>query len=135
MLKERFQKLEEQLFASIKAFYDQRLISVVLFGSVARDTPNFNSDVDVLVIATELPQGRIPRIREFEKVEEQITPLLDALRQEGIQTEISAILKSPEEAEQGSPIFLDMASPLTKDDPFMLVRNDPQDAQLVSWQL
>jgi hypothetical protein len=27
------------------------------------------------------------------------------------------------------------ASPLTQIDPFVLVRNDPQDAQLISWQL
>jgi len=75
---------------------------------VARETPNFYSDVDILIIAKDLPQGRIPRIREFEKIEEQIAPFLDSLRREGIQTEISAILKSPNEAEQGSPLFLDM---------------------------
>ncbi len=108
MLREQFRKLEEQLLAGIRAFYIERLISVVLFGSVARDTPNFYSDVDILIIAKGLPQGRIPRIREFERVEEQIAPLLDALRLEGIQTEISAVLKSPEEAERGSPLFLDM---------------------------
>ncbi len=108
MLREQFRKLEEKLLGGIRAFYDERLISVVLFGSVGRDTPNFYSDVDILIIAKELPQGRIPRIREFERIEEQIAPLLDALRLEGIQTEISAILKSPEEAERGSPLFLDM---------------------------
>lgn len=108
MLREQFRKLEEKLLGGIRAFYDERLISAVLFGSVGRDTPNFYSDVDILIIAKELPQGRIPRIREFERIEEQIAPLLDALRLEGIQTEISAILKSPEEAERGSPLFLDM---------------------------
>ncbi len=108
MLREQFRKLEEKLLDGICAFYGERLISIVLFGSVARETPNFYSDVDILIIAKDLPQGRIPRIREFEKIEEQIAPLLDSLRREGIQTEISAILKSPNEAEQGSPLFLDM---------------------------
>lgn len=108
MLRERFKQLEEQLLTGIKAYYGQRLVSVVLFGSVARQTPNFNSDVDIMIIAKELPKGRIPRIREFERVEEQITPLLKELRREGIQTDISAILKTPEEAERGSPLFLDM---------------------------
>ncbi len=49
------------------------------------------------------------RIREFESIEEKIEPLLESLhRKEGIHTYISAIIKSPEEAEKGSPIFLDM---------------------------
>ena len=109
MLKEGFGVLQEKLFESIRHFYGERLISVVLFGSVARGTFNFFSDIDVLIIARELPQGRILRVREFEKVEEELIPLLDELRREaGIQTEISPILKSPEEAQRGSPLFLDM---------------------------
>jgi predicted nucleotidyltransferase len=94
---------------STKKFVAVVLISVVLFGSVARGTFNFFSDIDVLIIARELPQGRILRVREFEKVDEQLIPLLDELRRKaGIQTEISPILKSPEEAQKGSPLFLDM---------------------------
>jgi hypothetical protein len=30
--------------------------------------------------------------------------------------------------------FAAMASPLTKNDPYVLVSNDPEDAQLISWQ-
>ncbi len=120
MLKERFKQLQEQLLTEVKAFYGARLVAVVLFGSVARDTPNFYSDVDILIIAKDLPRGRIPRIREFERVEEQITPFLEELRQKGIQTEISAVLKSPEEAERGSPLFLDMV----EDGRILFDRND-----------
>lgn len=109
MLKERFEELKVRFLSEIKSFYGDRLISVVIFGSVARETQNFDSDLDVLVIAKGLPNGRMKRIREFESVEEKIDPFLESLRKgDGINTYISAIIKSPEEAEKGSPLFLDM---------------------------
>ena len=109
MLKERFKELERRLLAEIRSFYGERLVSVILFGSVAREAQSFESDLDLLVIAEGLPQGRMKRIREFGSVEDKVEPFLKTLRQkEGINTYISAIIKSPEEAEKGSPLFLDM---------------------------
>ena len=109
MLKERFKELERRLLAEIRSFYGERLVSVILFGSVAREAQSFDSDLDLLVIAEGLPQGRMKRIREFGSVENKVEPFLKTLQQkEGINTYISAIIKSPEEAEKGSPLFLDM---------------------------
>lgn len=61
MLKERFRELEERLLTEIKSFYGERLVSVVVYGSVARETQTFDSDFDLLIIAERLPQGRIKR--------------------------------------------------------------------------
>lgn len=108
MLKEKFQDLENRLLSGIKSFYGDRLVSVAVFGSVARGTQNFDSDIDVLIIVNNLPAGRMKRIREFEAVEERIEPILKRLQKKGIHTDISAILKTPEEAERGTPLFLDM---------------------------
>jgi hypothetical protein len=109
MLKERFKELERRLLAEIRSFYGERLVSVILFGSVAREAQSFESDLDLLVIAEGLPQGRMKRIREFGSVEDKVEPFLKTLQQKkGINTYISAIIKSPEEAEKGSPLFLDM---------------------------
>lgn len=108
MLKERFKDLQDRLLSEIRDFYGDRLISIVLFGSVARETQSFDSDIDVLIVAKGLPRGRIKRIREFESVENKVEPFLKSLQKEGINTYISAIIKSPEEAERGSPLFLDM---------------------------
>lgn len=109
MLKEKFRKLENLLLSEIKNFYGQRLISVVVFGSVGRGVQTYNSDIDILIIAEGLPNGRTKRIREFGLVEEKIEPFIKSLWQkEGINTYISAVIKSPEEAEKGSPLFLDM---------------------------
>lgn len=68
----------------------------------------FKSDINVLIIANKLPDGRIKRITEFEAVEDRIEPFLKSLQKEGINTWISALIKSPEEAKKGSPLFLDM---------------------------
>lgn len=108
MLKERFRALEEELLTEIVAFYDDRLVSVVIYGSVARGTFRFDSDLDVLIIARDLPRGRANRVVEFDEVEKALSPFLKSLEKEGILTSLSPVIKSPEEAELGSPLFLDM---------------------------
>jgi hypothetical protein len=47
------------------------------------------------------------RIREFDLVEERMTPLIESLQTDGIHTSLSPIIKSPEEALRGSPILND----------------------------
>ncbi len=109
MLKDKFKEIQALLLSGLKFFYGDRLVSVVLFGSVARETQTFDSDIDLLIIATKLPRGRTKRMKEFESVEKKVEPLLETLRKEyGIHTYISPIIKTPEEAERGSPLFLDM---------------------------
>jgi len=108
MLKEKFRELKENLLSEIISFYGERLVSVVVFGSVARETQTFDSDIDLLIIAQELPPGRMKRIREFDYVEDKIASFLKELQEEGINTYISSVIKSPEEAEKGNLLFLDM---------------------------
>ena len=108
MLKERFREIEERLRAELQSHYGARLVSVVLFGSAARETQRFDSDIDVLIIAKDLPLGRMKRIREFDVVESGVEPFIQSLRKDGVTTYFSAVIKSPEEAEAGSPLFLDM---------------------------
>ncbi len=107
-LKDRFREVEERLLSEITSVYQGRLVSVVIFGSAARQTQRFDSDIDLLVIAEGLPKGRMKRMREFERAEEGIEPFLASLKKEGIETYISPIIKTPEEVEKGSPLFLDM---------------------------
>ena len=85
-------------------FYGQRLVSLVVFGSVGRGTPRPDSDVDLLVVADPLPDGRIPRVREFEEVERSVAvhPSVGGAHR------LSPIFKTPAEVRRGSPLFLDM---------------------------
>lgn len=79
------------------------LVSLVLFGSVARGTARLDSDLDILVVARGFPRSLRDRRR----------PLLDlwqAVRsQQGlIPVEWNLVTKTPEEARGHSPIYLDM---------------------------
>ena len=80
----------------------------VVFGSIARETFRFNSDIDILIIAENLPHGRMKRVREFLAVEKRIESFLWSLEKQGIHTYISPIFKTPDEVKKGSPLFLDM---------------------------
>jgi len=108
MLKEGFSKLEARLLAEVKDVYRERLLALVVFGSVARRTQRFDSDLDVLLIVDHLPPGRMKRMREFGTVETRLAETLAALRADGINSEISPLIKSPREIEAGSPLLPDM---------------------------
>lgn len=108
MLKEKFGELLDRLLKETKSLYGDNLVSFVVFGSVARETYRFNSDVDLLIVAKNLPKGRMKRVGQFEAVEDRLEPFLNSLKKEGIDTYISPVFKTPEEAEYGSPLFLDM---------------------------
>ncbi|MCD6413693.1 MAG: nucleotidyltransferase domain-containing protein [Elusimicrobia bacterium] len=108
MLKQAFNILEKALLREIKDFYGQRLVSVAVFGSSARGTQNFESDMDILIVADGLPSGRIKRVKEFATVEKKIERFLKKAKTKGVSIDISPVIKSREEVEAGSPLFLDM---------------------------
>ena len=107
--KESYQRLLEKVLKLAEAYYKDRLISFVLFGSVARDSFRPDSDIDILIVAEPLPQGRIRRVEEFvNNVERQLEDDLRELEGQGIYPFLSPIFKTPEEVKRGSPLFLDM---------------------------
>ena len=55
-----------------------------------------------------MPTGRIKRIKEFGLVEEKLESLIGSLKDLGINTYISPVIKTPEETAAGSPLFIDM---------------------------
>jgi predicted nucleotidyltransferase len=97
-------QLVERLQDACQSFYGNRLVSLVIFGSVGRGTPRPDSDIDLLVVADPLPDGRIPRVREFDEVERSVASGEPARHS----NRLSAIFKTPAEVRRGSPLFLDM---------------------------
>jgi len=105
-LKNKVQIIIEELNKLVRDHYKDDLISLIVFGSIGRGTFREDSDIDLLIIANNLPNGRIKRINHFMLVEEKMESLLKSL--ELNQMYLSTIIKSPEEAIKGSPLFLDM---------------------------
>lgn len=84
------------------------LKSVALFRSVARGEAGVNSDIDLLVIAANLPERRSLRHALSMEVEDALEPRLAELRRARRRIEFSPILKTPEEAARLCPLYLDM---------------------------
>ena len=61
-LLQRYDRLLDRLLAELKAQYGDRLVAVAVFGSVGRGTPRHDSDVDLLIVARDLPDGRFARV-------------------------------------------------------------------------
>lgn len=108
MLREAFESLERAVLNAVQAVYGDRLVSVVVYGSVARGTMRFDSDVDLVVVAPGLPKGQPRRRVEFRQVERLVDPEMRRLAGLGIETDLSVVFKTPEEVEIGSPLFFDM---------------------------
>jgi len=107
-----WQELSEKLFEEIpqacEQIYHKRLLSIAVFGSIARGVWNKNSDIDLLIVASDFPKGRFHQMEEFSKVEKLLEPLLGECRKAGWEAELSPVFKTPAHVEEGSPIFFDM---------------------------
>lgn len=90
---EVFTKILRETFA-------ERLLSVVLFGSVARDDARVDSDIDLLVVIKGLPVGRFARRDLLEPVFEKALVM-------GCNVPINEHLKTPEEAERLTLMYYD----------------------------
>jgi len=94
--------------AVCQQFYGDRLVSVAIFGSVGRGTPRPDSDIDALIVADGLPNGRLRRMDEFRAIEDALAPALAKTRSIGWHVELSPVLKTPAEILHGSPLLLDI---------------------------
>ncbi len=65
-------------------------------------------DIDLLIVAEDLPNGRLNRMSEFEAVESEVAGLLTRARAAGFAPDLSPVIKTPAEVLRGSPLFLDM---------------------------
>jgi predicted nucleotidyltransferase len=108
MLKESFEALLQEILSSLREYYGDRLVSLAVFGSVARGTQRPDSDVDLLVVCDSLPIGRTRRIAEFGEAEKRLGPVFSDLRRRGISTDLSPVLKTPAEVERGGLFYIDL---------------------------
>ncbi|MCS7286327.1 MAG: nucleotidyltransferase domain-containing protein [Anaerolineae bacterium] len=95
-------ELARQYAEALQRYFGERLVSVVLYGSVARGNHTTNSDIDLLIIAESLPESRRERNRILVEIEEkEFSSTLAALHRH------STRIKTPEEALRFSPLYLE----------------------------
>jgi predicted nucleotidyltransferase len=105
---EPYRSLVNRLLGELMSAYGDRLVSLVVFGSVARGDARKDSDIDLLLVIGSLPKSRLERQREFIGVEKALDECLDELSGQGYSVSISPILLMPDEASKVSPLYLDM---------------------------
>jgi len=97
--KEILTKFEQSL---LKKFGDN-LISIVLYGSVARGTARDESDIDILIILKDAPDAYYERLDPVIDIEIKLRKSIS-----GTAPIFSSIILSKEEAMENRNIFLDM---------------------------
>src|SRR5574337_79587 len=106
-LNRALRKLAEGYAQGLRRDLGDDVISVVLFGSVARGEATPYSDIDLLVVVSDLPHGRMARVERIRATDQRIEKQLKDLRSRGIFSDVCPILKTPEEAAQIRPLYLD----------------------------
>ena len=99
----------DALSSALKEFFQDNLVSVVLFGSVARGEASELSDVDLLIVCEELPGSRWKRYALFHQAVASLAGILEKLARQHYYPEFRPVLKTRREAEVHTPLYLDMA--------------------------
>ncbi len=105
---EPYRTLLKALLDALLRVWKDNLVSLVLFGSIARGDYRSDSDIDLLIVGKNLPRSRFARQDMFIEAEDLVQPLLDDLHRSGIYVDFSPIILSVEEAKKFRPIYLDM---------------------------
>jgi len=94
---------------ALKTYFGQRLMAVVLYGSVARSEQTPESDIDLLIVADGLPPSLRARNRLLVELEAEFLPaLLAPWHQQGMYIDVSTKIKTPEEARRLTLFYLDL---------------------------
>ena len=107
-MEEPYKSLLEKLTKLLQEEFRDKLISVVLYGSIARGDNRKDSDIDLLLVIKDLPKTITERVILFDKVERKLDDDIMRLMDKGYYVTFSPILKTPKEAMRFSLIYMDM---------------------------
>src|SRR3972149_4327380 len=105
-----YRSLLARLIELSKIHYKEKLISLVLYGSVARGTAKQDSDIDIILIIDNLSYKE--SMNRFLLVEQKLKESQEfiSIKESGYSPEIRPILFSQEEASESRYIFLDIVN-------------------------
>lgn len=100
-------QLAERYAELLRIQLGTRLVSVVLFGSVARGDASLGSDIDMLIVADGLPRGVFARKDTLAAVDRDFEHDL-ARAPAGLEPRLARLVRTPEEASRLIPLYLDL---------------------------
>jgi predicted nucleotidyltransferase len=108
MSREPIERFFGLLAEQAAGFYGDRLVSLAVFGSHASGRARPGSDLDVLIVLSEASARRRLRLDEFDRLEERLAGALASLDQAGWPLDLSPVIRTRDEAEGFSVLYLDM---------------------------
>ncbi len=105
-----YRELIEGFIVQVEGAEKDNLISVVMYGSVARGTARSDSDVDLLLVLHTAPADYVHRLKPFLGILQQMRggSIWQGFRDKGMEPFLSLLILSSEEAGKNQYIFLDM---------------------------
>ena len=109
MVAQRQDSFIEAIRSEMVAFYGTSLVSLAIFGSVARGSARPESDIDLFIVCDNLPDGRRRRVARFLEMEDRLRAKYPAI----VKVLLSPVIKTPAELGRGSPLLWDMTEETT----------------------
>lgn len=105
-----YKELLNDFIAIVKNTLGDQVISIILYGSVARGTAKTDSDVDLLVILKEAASQYWKRLQPFFSIlkETRKHQSWEKLEKQGINPSLNLLLFSLEEANEDRYLYMDM---------------------------
>jgi nucleotidyltransferase len=94
-MQEPYKSLLEKLTKLLQEEFQDKLISVVLYGSVARGDNRKDSDIDLLLVIKDLPKTITERVILFDKVERKLDDYIMRPMDDGYYITLTPVLKLP----------------------------------------
>lgn len=86
----------------------ENLVSIALFGSVARGEAGPSSDIDLFIVCRHLPRGMFKRHKLLEPVRQRLQGELERLWKQGVYADFTELICTEEEARRFRWIYLEM---------------------------
>jgi predicted nucleotidyltransferase len=105
-----YQGLLDAFVGLVQHALGDQLVSLVLYGSVARGTARPDSDVDLLLVLREAPAGYWKRLQPLLPILKKLRkePCWKKLEEQGLIPFLSLLVLSLEEAKENRYLYLDM---------------------------